>query len=219
MRWALLLRLKQVYYKPDLLILKDFVYDCIKPFDWIFCSYLESATYLCTSNKNKIVITINDIKGKWAIFFFYPADFTFVCPTELVDMADKYDQFQAMGVEVYSVSTDSHFVHKAWHDASETIRKIKYPMLADPTGVLSRAFGVMIEEDGMAYRGTFLVNPEGKIKLAEINDNGIGRNADELLRKVEAAQFIAEHPSEVCPAKWKKGGETLKPSIDLVGKI
>lgn len=164
-------------------------------------------------------VSSEDIKGKWAIFFFYPADFTFVCPTELVDMADKYGKFQEMGVEVYSVSTDSHFVHKAWHDASETIRKIKYPMLADPTGALSRAFGVMIEEEGMAYRGTFLVNPEGKIKIAEIHDNGIGRNADELLRKVEAAQFVASHPNEVCPAKWKKGEATLKPSIDLVGKI
>ncbi len=164
-------------------------------------------------------VSNNDVLGKWAIFFFYPADFTFVCPTELVDMAETYPQFQQMGVEVYSVSTDSHFVHKAWHDASESIRKINYPMLADPTGVLSRAFGVMIEEVGMAYRGTFVVNPEGLIKLAEINDNGIGRNADELLRKVEAAQFIAENPYEVCPAKWKKGDSTLKPSIDLVGKI
>lgn len=164
-------------------------------------------------------ITHNDVKGKWAIFFFYPADFTFVCPTELVDMADKYAQFQSMGVEIYSVSTDSHFVHKAWHDASESIRQIKYPMLADPTGALSRAFGVLIEKDGMAFRGTFLVNPEGLIKIAEIHDNGIGRNADELLRKVEAAQFVATHDGEVCPAKWKKGDATLKPSIDLVGKI
>ena len=155
-------------------------------------------------------MTNEDVKGKWAVFFFYPADFTFVCPTELVDMAENYDQFQAMGVEVYSVSTDSHFVHKAWHDASESIRKIRFPMLADPTGALCRAFGVMIEEDGMAYRG---------IKLAEIQDNNIGRNADELLRKVEAAQFVATHDGEVCPAKWKKGAATLKPSIDLVGKI
>lgn len=160
-----------------------------------------------------------DIKGKWAIFFFYPADFTFVCPTELVDMAEKYDQFKAMGVEVYSVSTDSHFVHKAWHDASESIRQIQYPMLADPTGALSRAFGVYIEEEGMAYRGTFVVNPEGQIKVVEIQDNNIGRNAEELLRKVEAAQFVAAHNGEVCPAKWHKGGRTLKPSIDLVGKI
>ncbi len=164
-------------------------------------------------------VTSEDVKGKWAIFFFYPADFTFVCPTELVDMADKYEAFKAMGVEVYSVSTDSHFVHKAWHDASESIRKIGYPMLADPTGHLSRAFGVMIEEAGMAYRGTFVINPEGLIKLAEIQDNAIGRNADELFRKVEAAQFVASHSGEVCPAKWKKGEETLKPSIDLVGKI
>ncbi|MBR5296673.1 MAG: peroxiredoxin [Parabacteroides sp.] len=164
-------------------------------------------------------ISHEDLKGKWAIFFFYPADFTFVCPTELVDMAEKYSRFQEMGVEVYSVSTDSHFVHKAWHDTSESIRKIKYPMLADPTGVLSRSFGVMIEDAGMAYRGTFVINPEGQIKLAEIHDNGIGRNADELLRKVEAAQFVAAHPNEVCPAKWKKGDVTLKPSIDLVGKI
>ena len=164
-------------------------------------------------------ITSNDVLGKWAIFFFYPADFTFVCPTELVDVAEKYDKLKAMGVEVYSVSTDSHFVHKAWHDASDSIKKIQYPMLADPTGVLSRGFGVLIEEDGMAYRGTFVVNPEGKIKVAEIHDNNIGRNADELVRKVEAAQFVATHDGEVCPAKWKAGEETLKPSIDLVGKI
>ncbi len=164
-------------------------------------------------------VTNQDMKGKWVIFFFYPADFTFVCPTELVDMADKYEEFQKMGVEIFSVSTDTHFVHKAWHDTSESISKINYPMLADPTGFLSRAFGVMIEEDGMAYRGTFVVNPEGLIKLAEIQDNAIGRNADELMRKVKAAQFVATHDGEVCPAKWEEGGETLKPSIDLVGKI
>ena len=164
-------------------------------------------------------VSNKDFEGKWAAFVFYPADFTFVCPTELADLADHYAEFQKEGCEVYSVSCDTHFVHKAWHDASESIRKITYPMLADPTGALSRAFGVMIEEDGMAYRGTFVVNPEGKIKLAEIQDNSIGRNADELLRKVEAAQFVATHDGEVCPAKWKKGAETLKPSIDLVGKI
>ena len=134
-------------------------------------------------------------------------------------MNEAYDDLQAMGVEVYSVSTDSHFVHKAWHDTSETIRELRYPMLADPTGALARAFGVMIEEEGVAYRGTFVVNPEGKVKLAEILDNNIGRNAAELLRKVEAAQFVATHDGEVCPARWRKGKETLKPSIDLVGKI
>ena len=164
-------------------------------------------------------VTNKDIEGKWAIFFFYPADFTFVCPTELEDLQDKYAQLKEMGVEVYSVSTDSHFVHKAWHDTSERIKKIEYPMLADTTGLLARAFGVMIEEDGMAYRGTFVVNPEGYVKIVEINDNNIGRNADELVRKVEAAQFVATHPGDVCPAKWKKGAQTLQPSIDLVGKL
>ena len=164
-------------------------------------------------------VSNKDIKGKWAIFFFYPADFTFVCPTEFGDLADKYDQLKSMGVEVYSVSTDTHFVHKAWHDASDTIKKIKFPMLADPTGVISRAFGVYIESEGLAYRGSFLVDPEGKIKLAEIQDNSVGRNADELVRKVQAAQFVASHPGEVCPAKWTPGAATLKPGLDLVGKI
>lgn len=164
-------------------------------------------------------VTNDEITGKWAIFFFYPADFTFVCPTELEDLAGKYEEFKSMGVEVFSVSTDTHFVHKAWHDASERIRKIKYPMLADPTGRFTRALGVMVEEDGMAFRSTFVVNPEGRIVLVEMQDNNIGRNADELLRKVAAAQFVEAHPGEVCPAKWKKGEATLKPSIDLVGKL
>jgi len=164
-------------------------------------------------------VSSSDLRGKWSIFFFYPADFTFVCPTELGDMADKYSEFQKLGVEVYSVSTDTHFVHKAWHDASDTIKKIKFPMLADPTAHLSRAFGVHIEEEGLSYRGTFLVDPEGRIKLAEINDNGIGRNADELLRKVQAAQYVATHDGQVCPAKWRPGAETLKPGLNLVGKI
>lgn len=180
---------------------------------------IDNFTVQAFHNGEFKTISSEDVKGKWAIFFFYPADFTFVCPTELVDMADKYAEFQAMGVEVYSVSTDTHFVHKAWWDTSDSIRKINYPMLADPTGVLSRSFGVMIEEEGMAYRGTFVVNPEGQIKLAEIQDNSIGRNADELVRKVKAAQFVASHDGEVCPAKWNEGDSTLKPSIDLVGKI
>jgi peroxiredoxin len=164
-------------------------------------------------------VTQADLKGKWSVFFFYPADFTFVCPTELGDMADHYEKFRAMGVEIYSVSTDTHFTHKAWHDASETIKKIKFPMLADPTGHLTRAFGVHIESEGLANRGTFVVNPEGLIKVAEIHDNGIGRNAEELLRKVQAAQFVASHSGEVCPAKWKPGQDTLKPGLNLVGKI
>lgn len=164
-------------------------------------------------------VTQNDLHGKWSVLFFYPADFTFVCPTELGDLADRYSEFQKLGVEIYSVSTDTHFTHKAWHDTSETIKKIKYPMVADPTGHLSRAMGVYIPEEGLAYRGTFLIDPEGRIKIAEIHDNGIGRNAEELLRKVQAAQFVATHPGEVCPAKWRPGDKTLKPGLNLVGKI
>lgn len=164
-------------------------------------------------------VTEADLKDKWSLFVFYPADFTFVCPTELGDLADQYDEFQKMGVEVYSVSTDTHFTHKAWHDASDTIKKIKYPMLADPTGALSRNFGVMIEEEGLALRGSFLVDPDGNIKVEEVHDLGIGRNAEEMLRKVRAAQYIRKNPGEVCPAKWDEGAETLAPSLDLIGKI
>ncbi len=164
-------------------------------------------------------VSNKDLAGKWSVLFFYPADFTFVCPTELGDLADNYAEFKKMGVEIYSVSTDTHFTHKAWHDASETIKKIQYVMLADPTHALSKAFGVHIDEAGLAYRGTFVVNPEGKIKIVEIHDNGIGRDAKELLRKVQAAQYVASHDGEVCPAKWTPGAETLKPSLDLVGKI
>lgn len=164
-------------------------------------------------------VSDKDLEGKWSVIFFYPADFTFVCPTELEDLADNYEEFQKYGVEIYSVSTDTHFCHKAWHEHSPAISKVNYTMLADPTHVLSRNFQVLVEEEGTALRGTFLIDPEGKIKLAEVNDNGIGREAQELLRKVKAAQYIHNHPGEVCPAKWKEGAETLKPSLDLVGKI
>jgi len=166
-----------------------------------------------------ITVTDADLKGKWSVVFFYPADFTFVCPTELGDVADLYKEFQKLGVEVYSVSTDTHFTHKAWHDASDTIKKINYVMIGDPTQAISRNFDVLIEEEGLALRGTFIVNPQGVIKVAEIHDLGIGRDAKELLRKVQAAQYVAEHPGEVCPAKWTPGASTLKPSLDLVGKI
>ena len=187
--------------------------------DTIINSKITDFKVKAYQNEEFIEVNSKDLEGKWSIFFFYPADFTFICPTELEDMANKYKEFQDIGVEVYSVSTDTHFSHKAWHDASDTIRKIKYPMLADPTGFLAKAFGVYIEEAGMAYRGTFLVNPEGEIKLAEMHDNGIGRNADELYRKTQAAQYIRENPDEVCPAKWQPGSKTLKPGLDLVGKI
>lgn len=166
-----------------------------------------------------IEVTEQDLKGKWSVVFFYPADFTFVCPTELEDLADHYEEFQKLGVEVYGVSTDTHFAHKAWHDTSEAISKVKYPLIGDPTHTLSRNFEVLIEEDGIAERGTFVINPEGQIKIIELHDGGIGRDASELLRKVKAAQYVANNPGEVCPAKWKEGDETLKPSLDLVGKI
>ncbi len=164
-------------------------------------------------------VTKEDILGKWSVFFFYPADFTFICPTELSDLADKYDEFKEDGCEIYSVSCDTHFVHKAWHDASDTIKKIRYPMLADPTGVLARGFDVMIEEEGVAERASFIVNPEGKIVAYEVIAGNVGRNADELLRRVRASRFVAEHGDEVCPAKWQPGAETLKPSLDLVGLL
>ena len=159
------------------------------------------------------------LKGKWAVVVFYPADFTFVCPTELEDLANTYADFQKLGVEIYGVSTDTHFAHKAWHDTSEAIKKVRYPLVGDPTHALSRNFEVLIEDAGLALRGTFVINPEGLIKLCEIHDNGIGRDASELLRKVKAAQYVAAHPGEVCPAKWNDGAATLKPSLDLVGKI
>jgi peroxiredoxin (alkyl hydroperoxide reductase subunit C) len=166
-----------------------------------------------------VTVSEADLQGRWSVFFFYPADFTFVCPTELADLADHYDEFRQLGVEIYSVSTDTHFTHKAWHDTSDTIRKIQYPMVGDPAGTITRNFEVMIESDGLADRGTFVIDPSGTIQIVEINAGGIGRNAAELLRKIRAAQHVAAHPNEVCPAKWDEGAETLAPSLDLVGKI
>ena len=170
-------------------------------------------------NGQFIQISEADLKGKWSVIFFYPADFTFVCPTELGDLADSYDEFKKIGVEVYSVSTDTHFTHKAWHDTSDTIKKIQFPMIGDPTGAITRSFGVMIESAGLAERGTFVLDPDGKIQIIEINAGGIGRDAAELLRKVKAAKYVANHPGEVCPAKWKEGDQTLAPSLELIGKI
>lgn len=163
--------------------------------------------------------TDKDLLGHWSVVFFYPADFTFVCPTELKDLAERYEGFKAEGCEIYSVSEDTHFVHKAWADASDTIKAISYPMLGDPAGVLARQFGVLVEEEGQALRGTFLLNPDGKIVLYEIHDMGIGRNAEELLRKLQAAKFVHEHGDQVCPAHWHPGEDTLTPSLDLVGLL
>lgn len=170
-------------------------------------------------NGSFVDVSDQDLKGKWAIVFFYPADFTFVCPTELGDLADHYDELQRLGVEVYSVSTDTHFTHKAWHETSETINKIRYFMVGDQSGTITNNFGVMREGQGLADRATFLVDPEGVIQFVEMTSEGVGRNAAELLRKVKAAQYVAAHPGEVCPAKWEEGEDTLAPSLELVGKI
>ena len=170
------------------------------------------------SEKDFITVTDKDLQGKWSVFVFYPADFTFVCPTELEDLQDNYAAFKKEGAEVYSVSCDTQFVHKAWSDHSPRIGKVEYPMLADPTGLSARAFEVMIEEEGLALRGSFVVDPEGIIRAYEVHDLGIGREAKELLRKLQAAKFVREH-GEVCPAKWDPSKDSLKPSIDLVGEL
>jgi peroxiredoxin (alkyl hydroperoxide reductase subunit C) len=170
-------------------------------------------------NGKFIEVTEENFKGKWSVVCFYPADFTFVCPTELGDLQDQYETLKSLGVEVYSVSTDTHFTHKAWHDSSETIGKITYIMIGDPSHVISRNFDVLIEADGMADRGTFIIDPDGVIQTVEINAGGIGRDASTLVNKIKAAQYVHTNPGEVCPAKWQEGSQTLKPGLDLVGKI
>lgn len=165
------------------------------------------------------IYTREDLLGHWSVLFFYPADFTFVCPTELKDLGGHFEDFEAENCEIFSVSMDTHFVHKAWADASETIRALPFVMLADPAGKLSREYGVLLEDEGQALRATFVLNPAGEVVLYEIHDLGIGRSAAELLRKVRAARFVAEHGDQVCPAAWQPGGETLTPSLDLVGLL
>jgi peroxiredoxin (alkyl hydroperoxide reductase subunit C) len=165
------------------------------------------------------MMNLSDFAGKWLILFFYPADFTFVCPTELEEMADNYDVIKKEGGEVVSVSTDTVFVHKAWHDVSPAIKKIKFPMAADPTGVISKTFGTYIESEGLSLRGSFIVDPKGVLKSIEINHNDIGRSAKELVRKLKALKYVSTHSGQVCPASWEPGEDTLKPGLDLVGKI
>ncbi len=164
-------------------------------------------------------IRLSDYKGKWVVMIFYPADFTFICPTELEEMAGLYDEFKKQDAEVFSISTDTVFVHKAWHDNSPAIKKIQFPMLADPTRTLCREFGTLIEGEGLSLRGSFIIDPDGVLKAYEMHDNSIGRSAKELLRKLQAAKFVREAGGEVCPASWEPGGKTLRPGLDLVGKI
>ncbi len=164
-------------------------------------------------------ISLSDYRGKWVVLFFYPADFTFVCPTELGELADHYETFRKEGAEIISVSVDTAFVHKAWHDNSDTIRKIRYPMLADPARRVCSAYGTLIDDEGLSLRATFLIDPAGVVKAFEFHDNSIGRSIEELVRKLQAAKFVEEHGGEVCPMNWKPGAKTLKPGMDLVGKI
>jgi len=166
-----------------------------------------------------VQVSDETLKGKWSVLIFMPAAFTFNCPTEVEDAADHYAEFQKAGAEVYIVTTDTHFSHKVWHETSPAVGKALFPLVGDPTHQLTRAFGVHIEEEGLALRGTFILDPVGTIKTLEIHDNAIARDVSETLRKLKAAQFVADHPGQVCPAKWKEGAETLKPSLDLVGKI
>ena len=164
-------------------------------------------------------VKLSDYEGKWLVLFFYPADFTFICPTELEELADTYAEFAGLNTEVVSVSTDTAFVHKAWHDNSPAIKKITFPMAADPTGALSKIFGTYIPHEGLSLRGTFIINPDGVLKAYEVHDNRIGRSAKELVRKIKAAQYVAQNPGQVCPASWEPGKATLTPGLDLVGKI
>ena len=170
-------------------------------------------------NGKFVDVTEADLKGKWSVLIFMPAAFTFNCPTEIEDAANNYAEFQKAGAEVYIVTTDTHFSHKVWHETSPAVGKAQFPLIGDPTHQLTNAFGVHIPEEGLALRGTFIINPEGVIKTLEVHDNAIARDAGELLRKVAAAQYVAKNPGQVCPAKWKEGEETLTPSLDLVGKI
>ena len=170
-------------------------------------------------NQEFVEITHENLQGRWSVLFFYPADFTFVCPTELGDLADHAATFEELGVDIYSVSTDTHFTHKAWHAASETIGKINFAMLGDPTGQLTRQFNVMREDEGLAERATFIIDPNGVVQAIEITAEGIGRDAEDVIRKIKAAQFVANNPGQVCPAAWKEGEETLTPSLTLIGKI
>jgi peroxiredoxin (alkyl hydroperoxide reductase subunit C) len=164
-------------------------------------------------------ISLSNYRGKWVVLFFYPADFTFICPTELGELADNYKKIKELGAEIISISTDTAFVHKAWHDNSATIRKIKFPMLADPARRVCKSYGTLIENEGLSLRATYIINPDGVVKAFEFHDNSIGRSCEELIRKIQAAKYVAEHKNQVCPVNWKPGAKTLKPGLDLVGKI
>lgn len=170
-------------------------------------------------NEGTRKVSFSGYQGKWLVLLFYPADFTFICPTELEEAAEYYGEFKKLGAEIISVSTDTVFVHKAWHDNSPAIKKVKFPMAADPTGALCKTFGTYIEEEGLSFRATVIIDPDGAVKSYEIHDNSIGRSTGEILRKLQAAKFVREHKGQVCPVSWRPGKKTLKPGLKLVGKI
>jgi len=196
-----------------------FLYDTFSGETMKIGDKIPEMTLEAYQNDKTVKIDLAKQKGQWLVLLFYPADFTFVCPTELTEAADLYDAFKKEGAEIMSVSTDTVFVHKAWHDNSESIRKITYPMLADPTGELCKALGTYIDREGLSLRGTFIFDPDGKLVSMHIHSNDIGRNANEILRQLQAAKFVRENPGRVCPANWHPGEKTLKPGMDLVGKI
>ncbi len=156
---------------------------------------------------------------KWLILFFYPADFTFVCPTELAEMGVIYEEIKGLNAELISVSTDSHYVHMSWQESERLLSEITYPMGADPTHELSKAFGVYDKKTGTAYRGTFLIDPDMKLVASEINYFSVGRDSSEIMRKLKAFKHVRENPTQACPAKWSPGKKTLTPGKDLVGKV
>lgn len=160
-----------------------------------------------------------DLLGGWSVLFFYPADFSFVCPTELADLADHYKEFKKVGCEIYSCSCDTEWSHQAWHDSSKRVKNVTFPMLSDPAGELAQSFDVFNEETGLAERGDFIINPQGEIVAYEVTNSSVGRDAAEILRRVQACQFVAEHGEQVCPANWHPGDKTLKPGLDLAGKL
>jgi len=199
--------------------MEDIMYDDIFRSLTVGDTVPEDIAFDAFQNEEIKKMGFKDLRKQWTVLVFYPADFTFVCPTELEDLQKHYEAFKKEGAEVISVSTDTAFVHKAWHDHSPAIKTITYPMAADPSHRLSELFGVLIEDQGVANRGTFIIDPEGVIKVLEVNCDAVGRSAKETLRKFKAAKYVSENPGNVCPANWEEGEETLQPGVDKVGKI
>lgn len=181
---------------------------------------IPEGTYQTYHHNEIQLMTLRSYQGRWLVLVFYPGDFTFICPTEWEDLGMLYCEFQKLNAEVLGISTDSVYVHKAWRDTSPAVKDLAFPLVADPSGRLAQRLGVYLAQEGVALRGTFIFDPDGKLCAYEVPNKSIGRNMEELLRKLQAAVFVRENGgSEVCPAGWKPGEKTLKPGLDLVGKI